>query len=300
MHSAVEKLDWTKVTFTSCHFQRRVELGKRTFKPQMFAGSLLGIRSLAGTCSCGKADHIPVVGKARSVESGHYSDELCEAYAELVIHHFRRLATAEFYAKREADLKREVEELRRKSTKRERSRSSAGDTKRPRVKTEKEEAEQAKAESTATSKSKARPKEEDEYTYEYETEDDEDAKVPVKTEKDDPKEAKAWIGGSGNYGMLRESKAKGNNPANLNYLGGMRNPTETVAGMPGSLNLGLRVFAAWERFVRRNPLAVETSSTYGTADCKMDRPTVDKWKAELRKLVGSQGKPTVDLQSRWR
>lgn len=32
----------------------------------------------------------------------------------------------------------------------------------------------------------------------------------------------------------------------------------------------------------------------------MDRPTVDKWKAELRKLVGSQGKPTVDLQSRWR
>ena len=38
VHSAVEKLDWTKVAFTSCHFQRRVELGKRTFKPQMFAG----------------------------------------------------------------------------------------------------------------------------------------------------------------------------------------------------------------------------------------------------------------------
>ena len=300
VHSAVEKLDWTKVAFTSCHFQRRVELGKRTFKPQMFAGSLLGIRSLAGTCPCGKADHIPVVGKARSVESGHYSDELCEAYAELVIHHFRRLATAEFYAKREADLKKEVDELRRKSAKRERSPSPAGNAEEPRAKTKEEEAEQAKAESTATSKSKARPKEEDEYTYEYETEDDEDTKVPMKTEKDDPKEAKAWIGGSGNYGMLKESKAKENNPANLNYLGGMRNPTETVEGMPSSLNLGLRIFAAWERFVSRNPRAVETSSTYGTADCKMDKPTVEKWKAELRKLVGSQGKPTVDLQSRWR
>ena len=103
VHNAVEKLDWTKVTFTSCHFQRRVELGKRTFKSQMFAGSLLGLRSLAGTSPCGKADHIPVVGKTRSVESGHYSDELCEAYAELVIHHFRRLATAEFYAKREVE-----------------------------------------------------------------------------------------------------------------------------------------------------------------------------------------------------
>ena len=55
---------------------------------------------------------------------------------------------------------------------------------------------------------------------------------------------KPGVGGRGNYGMLKESKAKGSNPANLNFVGGMRNPTETVAGMPGALNLGLRIFAA--------------------------------------------------------
>lgn len=176
-----------------------------------------------------------------------------------------------------SNLKKEVEELCRKSTKRERSQSSAGDSKRSRAKTKEEEAEQAKAESTATSKPKAKPKEEDEYTYEYETEDDEDTKVPVKTEGKDFKEPKAWVGGSGNYGMLKESKAKGNNPASLNFLGGMRNPTEIVAGMPGSLNL----------FVRQNPLALETAATYSTADCRMDRPTVDRWRAELSKLVGN-------------
>lgn len=72
VHHAVEQMDWTKVIFTTCHFQREVELGKRLFKPQMFAGSLLGLRELAGTCPCGKADHIPIVGKERSVASGHY------------------------------------------------------------------------------------------------------------------------------------------------------------------------------------------------------------------------------------
>ena len=79
--AAVEKLGLTKVTFTSCFFQKSVELGRRTFKPQMFAGSLLGIRSMVGECPCGKAPHIPVIGKKRSVESGHYSRGLCRAPA---------------------------------------------------------------------------------------------------------------------------------------------------------------------------------------------------------------------------
>ena len=40
---------------------------------------------------------------------------------------------------------------------------------------------------------------------------------------------------------------------------------------------------------------MEMASTYGTADCVFDRATVERWRAELRKLTGSQGKPSVDL-----
>ena len=296
--SAVEKMDWTKVNFTTCHYQRDVAAGQRTYKPQMFAGSLLGLGSLAGSCPCGDADHIPVIGKQRSVSSGHYPQELCDKYAELVIQHFRRLATAEFYAKRESDLKKEVEELRGR-TKRQASPTPERGVKGEHIKTKEEEKLQAKADSAATSKSKAKPKEEDEYTYEYETEDEGDTKVEVKAEQGKVR-LKPWAGGGGNYGMLKESKSKGNNPANLNFVGGMRNPVTTVAGMPGALNLGMRILASWERFYKSNRLAGEAAAAYGTPDCKLDEATVDRWKVELRRLVGSQGKRSVKLQSRWR
>ena len=87
---------------------------------------------------------------------------------------------------------------------------------------------------------------------------------------------KPWMGGSGNYGALRESRARGSDPSYLNFLGGMRNPSETVAGMPGSLNLGLRIFAAWERFIAHNSQALETAATYGTKECRFDPMTVER------------------------
>jgi hypothetical protein len=158
-----------------------------------------------------------VVGKERSVASGHYPQELCDKYAELVMQHFRRLATAEFYAKREEDLKKEVKELKEKSCKRETSSTPRRRSKDEHIKTKEEVELQTKAESAATSKSKAKPKEEDEYTYEYETEDEKDTKAEVKSEPGRVR-LKPWAGGSGNYGMLKESKAKGNNPANLNFV----------------------------------------------------------------------------------
>ena len=290
--SMVYKNNLTKAVFPTCRYQSGIPAGKRTYKPQQFAGTLLGLKSMEGECQCGKgAEHIPVVGKERSVESGHYPQELCEKYAELLLQHFRRIATSEFYVKRAEDLKEEVDDLKKRSAKRQRSTSPPkddGGSKSP--------------EAVATSsKSKPQPKkEEDEYTYEYETDEGEDTKVTavepeVKTE-DKPKE---WVGGSGHYGMLKESKAKANDPANLKFLGGMRNPADAVAGMPSSLNLGLRIFAAWERFSKSNPVALETAGAYGTKDCTLDKGSVTRWKGELRKLIGSQGKPKVDLTSRW-
>ena len=52
--------------------------------------------------------------------------------------------------------------------------------------------------------------------------------------------------------------------------------------------------AAWERFSTRHPDAVEVAETYGTTACE-GPGRVWEWKAELKKLVGAQGKPTVNL-----
>ena len=99
--------------------------------------------------------------------------------------------------------------------------------------------------------------------------------------------------------MMRDSKAKKDDPKNLNYLGGMRNPAEVVEGMPNAQALGLRIFAAWERFSKTNPKALETASDYGTTDCTIDDRTLERWKGELRKVVGSRGKMAVQLRSKW-
>ena len=115
----VAKNNLTKVEFTTCYYQSEVPLGKRTCKPQMFAGSLLGIKTLAGECPCGRDTvHVPIIGKKRSLESGRYPDDLCKAYAALVIQHFKRMATLEFYVQRAAGLAKEVEEIRTKGIKR--------------------------------------------------------------------------------------------------------------------------------------------------------------------------------------
>ena len=180
---------------------------------------------MEGVCQCAnRAEHDPVVGKQRSVESGHYPKEMCEANAELVIQHFKRIATSEFYVKRAEDLAKEVDDLKKKGTKR--------PLDKPPIK--EEEAEESSRAIAPSSKSKPQPKkEEDEYTYEYETDEGEDTKAqPVKVEDKADKRTKEWEGGQGRCGMLKESKAKANDPANLKFLEGMRNATETVAGMP--------------------------------------------------------------------
>lgn len=59
----------------------------------------------------------------------------------------------------------------------------------------------------------------------------------------------------------------------------------------------MRIFASWERFYKNNRLASEAAAAYGTP---LDEATVDRWRVELRRLVGSQGKRSVELQSRWR
>ena len=77
-------------------------------------------------------------------------------------------------------------------------------------------------------------------------------------------------------------------------LSGTRNPEKAVLGLPAARNLGVKIMAAWERFSTRHPDAVEVAETYGTTACE-GPGRVWEWKAELKKLVGAQGKPSVNL-----
>ena len=156
---------------------------------------------------------------------------------------------------------------------------------------------------TASSKAKSKAKtkqdaEEYEYTYEYESSEEENKagreetkgeNSPVDAKKVKSEGDRDWKGGSGKFGMLGESKAKREDPRNLNFLGGMRNPAEVVEGMPNALGLGLRIFAAWERFIKSNPSTRETAATYGTEACDLDEKALDRWRGRTTKGGGSKG-----------
>ena len=84
------------VDFNTCYYEVDVEVGKRHFKPQRFAGSLRGLGSLKGHCHCGEAGHEPIIGASRSRASAAYPMQLAEDYAKLAVSHFLDIAKAEF------------------------------------------------------------------------------------------------------------------------------------------------------------------------------------------------------------
>ena len=309
-----QKENFQLASFPTCAYQPHLDFGLRIYKPQMFGGTLPGISSLRSRCVCGDAGHIPVVGKERSAASGEYPEDLCKQYARLVIRQFQRMAKAEFYTKRQEDLRKEVDDLKRRSQKHQRrdpssTRGASSEKKEETDVKDEEEVVKATASSKAKGKAKAKQeKDEYEYTYEYESSEssDEQAQKDAKKDKEDEtddqdvtKDDKAWKGGEGKFEMMRNSKAKRDDPRNLNFVGGMRNPAEVVEGMPNALTLGLRVFAAWERFLKSNKAAMETAANYGTDSCHLDGRTLERWGAELRKVVGARGKMRAQLKSKW-
>eukprot|EP00435_Cladocopium_sp_Y103_P001861 s2500_g1.t1 len=300
------KHKFIKVEFPTCKFQQSIPEGRRTYKPQMFGGLLPGLSSMRGRCNCGRAAHVPVVGKSRSEESARYPDELCDLYAKLLIMQFKRLAQAEFYRQREKDLKKEVEHSKRKSQVQQQDPRNRTPLPRRRGAKRAKSAE----EGPKTKRAKKEPKEEGavdegEYTYEYTEEEVEEENTEVKSEQDTKEEEDEefkpleWKGGEGKFGLFKDSKSKASDPAKLNFVGGMRDPANAVSGMPGAQSLGLRMFAAWERITRSNPIPTETAAEYGTEGCELDAKLVERWRGELRKLVGAQGRPKASLKSKW-
>eukprot|EP00435_Cladocopium_sp_Y103_P024496 s339_g6.t1 len=314
-----DRHNFTLAEFTTCRFQSNIPLGKRNYKPQMFGGNLPGLSSLRGVCMCGEGvGHVSIVGKERSSASARYPDELCEAYAILLIGQFERMAKSEFFEQRAKDLASEVAALKKKSTKVEPSRSRTPlarrkhlakpaegneDDERVRKTTpSKAKAEPSKGSAPASGDVKTETKEEKEGSGESDagtdTMDEDEGTKAAKGEEPQRRSVE-WKGGQGKFGMLRESTSKASDPAKLNFVGGMRNPVDTVSGMPAAQNLGLRIFAAWERLTRTNVVAMESAADYGTKECRLSNRVIEQWRAELRKLVGSKGKLKANLKSRW-
>ena len=309
----VKKHQMTTVDFNTCAFQAHIPIGQRNFKPQRFVGTLLKLEDLCGLCPCGRdAKHVAIIGKEKSAASGEYPRQLCVSYAIKLLIHFTKIASLEFYNLRREALEEELEEL-NKEEQRRKEEKAAMKSNKPKKKEKKEKQRSSKTKPPKEKKKKqtkeakqektqvpvADVTKDDEYTYEYYTEEEgsetevqQDAKEPASSSLD-------WKGGLGDYGMLKESKSKKQDPRALNYLGGMRDPTTVVEGRPTALNLGIRVFAAWERFTSSHPLALETAAEYGTEACKLDDKTIEDWRGELRKVLGSRGKHKTTLRSRW-
>ena len=72
------------VDFNTCCYEEDLEIGKRHFKPQRFAGNLHNLLSLKDVCRCGDAGHDPIVGSAKSKASAAYPRALASDYAESV------------------------------------------------------------------------------------------------------------------------------------------------------------------------------------------------------------------------
>ena len=83
------------VDFNTCCYEEDLEIGKRHFKPQRFAGNLHNLLSLKDVCRCGDAGHDPIVGSAKSKASAAYPRALASDYAVLAVSHFKAVGKFE-------------------------------------------------------------------------------------------------------------------------------------------------------------------------------------------------------------
>ena len=348
----VEGFNFVSANFTSCKFQMDIPRGERYYKPQRISGTLRGLTSLSGGCPCGRgAVHVPVVGKDVSQASGKYPQALCEAYASLVIEHFKKMASEEFVRRRARVMEEELTRLRdikRKKEsqaesakaafdttvgqKEEGQESSKGENKQPTKEETSSEEESVPEEvmkrvgkelpgTTAERRSRSRTplrRKRTETGPKAEAKEADTSKAksgnPASSSRGSevrgttPEEQSEgagrahsleWKGGTGAYGMLKGSKAKTEDPARLDFLGGMRNPAEVVKGMPNGQALGEEVYKAWQAYVRKDKRALKAAETYGTPECILDPNTVGSWRAELRRLTESKGKQSAVLKQKY-
>ena len=75
-----------EVEFNTCGYESKIPVGKKHYKPQMFAGSRHGLGTLKRECQCGyPGSHETIVGSEKSKASAAYPTELCREYTKLAI-----------------------------------------------------------------------------------------------------------------------------------------------------------------------------------------------------------------------
>ena len=93
--------------FNTCAYQSKVRY--KWFKPGRFTGCLADLSMLSKKCTCpGWSRHQSLVGKNMTARAAEYPEELCKAYAALVIKSFKTTIQMEWWR---ATLKRKKEEV---------------------------------------------------------------------------------------------------------------------------------------------------------------------------------------------
>ena len=108
-----------------------------------------------------------------------------------------------------------------------------------------------------------------------------------------PAPSASWQGDPAtSHGLLRATMSKKEAIEQELFVGGMKNPAVVVKGLPTLQNVGQRIMAAWEAFVKSNKKALKVAEDYGTCHCSYDMHLVENWKAKLKTLLGAKGVPT--------
>ena len=104
--------------------------------------------------------------------------------------------------------------------------------------------------------------------------------------------SKDWIGDpTKKHGLFKAMPSKKEAAEQEVFVGGMRNPAVVVKGLPVLQNLGVKVKAAWEGFVRRHPKALEVAENYGTLECEYNETVTKEWIATLKRTLGARAAP---------
>eukprot|EP00435_Cladocopium_sp_Y103_P009539 s1894_g2.t1 len=285
--------------FNTCRYESDIELGKRHFKPQRFAGSMLGLAELSKDCNCGKhTKHEPIVGPERSRASAEYPEKLCREYAILAITQLKLMGKEEFLKSRMSKLQDSIDKAKAMITERNtvmpfnpttpqsarrRSRTPIRRQVKPGRSPIQRRAPSPK-QTTSSSHRRAR---------------DSEGETHSKRAKLEPNvSTEIWKGGEGKYGTLKSSRSK-EKVQNIDFVGGLRDPCKVVEPRANLMSLGLKVRAAWEAFERQFKEATTVAETYGTPDCALDSRLVEEWRARLKKVVGARAPKKVRVTAKW-
>ncbi|CAE7256557.1 unnamed protein product [Symbiodinium sp. CCMP2592] len=261
-------LDWA--AFPTCAFQPELEEGNKIFKPQRFLGSLRDLSSMSAACSCTCGNHKGVT-ITDSKDTAEYPPALCDKFANLIVEHLEKMATLEWLKLKENYLSKAIAEL---------TMTPQG-TKDPK-------SQKAKAKFDIQLKVDDMAPVSEQLAHSFQAVEGTKVRAPSAYKSSEAKPS------AGNYGKV-ESPAKHVNEEKP-HLGGMRNPALAVLGLPSARALGVRMIAAWESFVTRNPQALHLAERYGTKDATEDVHITKEWRSCLRKVTGSKGLDAVRLK----